>query len=42
MATAAARLTRKPITADSIRALNAKLGIEADDAMVSAVVRAAR
>jgi hypothetical protein len=42
MARAAARLTRGPVTADSIRALNAKLGIEADEAMVSAVVRAAR
>jgi hypothetical protein len=42
MAKAAARLTRKPITADSIRELNAKLGIEADDNIVSAVVRAAR
>jgi hypothetical protein len=41
MARAAARLTKKPITADSIRELNAKLGIEADDNMVSEVVRAA-
>jgi hypothetical protein len=42
MARAAARLTKKPITAESIRELNARLGIEANDAMVSAVVRAAR
>jgi hypothetical protein len=42
MARAAARLTKKRITADSIHELNARLGIEANDAMVSAVVRAAR
>ena len=42
MARSAAQLTKKPITADSIRELNAKLGIEADDDLVSAVVRAAR
>ncbi|HEX2134743.1 MAG TPA: hypothetical protein VHG30_02400 [Microvirga sp.] len=42
MARAAARLTRKTITEESIRELNAQLGIEADDETVSAVVRAAR
>ena len=42
MARAAARLTRRGITEESIRALNAQLGIEADDEIVSAVVRAAR
>ena len=42
MARAATRLTGRGITEESIRALNAQLGIEADDEIVSAVVRAAR
>ena len=42
MARAAARLTNKPISESSIRDLNAQLGIEADEATVAAVVRAAR
>jgi ribosomal protein L12E/L44/L45/RPP1/RPP2 len=42
MARAAARLTNKPITENAIRELNARLGIEADDETVTAVVRAAR
>ena len=42
MARAAARLTGKTVTEDSVRALNAQLGIEADDETVAAVVRAAR
>ena len=42
MARAAARLTGGAISEESIRALNARLGIEADDEMVSAVVRARR
>jgi ribosomal protein L12E/L44/L45/RPP1/RPP2 len=42
MARAAARLTNEPITENAIRELNARLGIEADDETVTAVVRAAR
>ena len=42
MAQAAAQLTRQPVTAASIRALNDDLGILADDQFVQAVVRAAR
>ena len=42
MAQAAAQLTRRPVTAASIRALNDDLGILADDQTVQAVVRAAR
>ena len=42
MARAAARLTRRAITEDSIRALNAQLGIEADEEVVAAVVRFGR
>jgi hypothetical protein len=42
MARAVARLTRKPVTEETVREVNARLGIEADDEMVSAVARAAR
>ena len=42
MAEAAAQLTRRPVTAASIRALNEDLGILADDQIVQDVVRAAR
>jgi hypothetical protein len=42
MARAAARLTGKAVTADSVRALNAQLGIEADEETIAAVVRASR
>ena len=42
MARAAARLTRRAVTEDSIRELNSQLGIEADEQLVAAVVHFAR
>jgi len=42
MARAAVRLTGRAVTAESIRELNAQLGIEADEATIAAVVRASR
>jgi hypothetical protein len=42
MAQAAAQLTKRRVTAASIRALNDDLGILVDDQIVQAVARAAR
>jgi len=42
MARAAAQLLNKPVTEASILELNAQLRIEADDTLISAVVRAAQ
>jgi hypothetical protein len=41
LARAAAQITGQPVTEESVRALNAQLGIEADDELVTDIARAA-